>query len=178
MGSKDVAANDTLFSLFPDGRLRNQRTGWCVRRVNCAGEKVYDLGPCDGPAVSIFNIWKARANQADLREFVGLPTVGVTDCNACGPYLLKQICGTKETNCGKEASAGWTKSQVHIVQGPEEKPFYISFAQSPMSLCGTYMQEIDSPVVGPNPVPPWYYFHKYMADGSPAPREAGAPPEA
>jgi hypothetical protein len=167
-------SNETLFYFFPDGRVRNVRTGWCIRRTKCSGQEVYDLGGCDSPLVSKFNLWKARANRADLREFVGLPPTGVEGpCTQCGPYLLKQICGQKGTSCGREDIAGWTRHQVHIVPPAEEEAYTIAFSPSPFDICGTRVQQTgEGTAVGePDPIPPWYYFHRYSPDGSIKKRE-------
>jgi hypothetical protein len=167
-------SNETLFYFFPDGRVRNVRTGWCIRRTKCSGQEVYDLGGCDSPLVSKFNLWKARANRADLREFVGLPPTGVEGpCTQCGPYLLKQICGQEGTSCGREDIAGWTRHQVHIVPPAEEEAYTIAFSPSPFDICGTRVQQTgEGTAVGePDPIPPWYYFHRYSPDGSIKKRE-------
>jgi len=167
--SIEKPTNETLFYFFADGRVRNVRTGWCIRRTKCHGHYVYDLGGCDSPLVSKFNLWQARANRADLREFVGLPPVGVEGpCTQCGPYLMKQVCGQEGTSCGRSDHAGWTRHQVHIVPKHEDESYTLAFAPSPFSLCGTRMQQTgEGTGIGePDPVPPWYYFHRYSPDGT------------
>ena len=57
--SIEKPTNETLFYFFADGRVRNVRTGWCIRRTKCHGHYVYDLGGCDSPLVSKFNLWQA-----------------------------------------------------------------------------------------------------------------------
>lgn len=168
VGSTEKPAAGSLFTLLPDGRLQNKVTGWCVRRVECLGQDVYDLGACEQPAVSVFNLWKARSNQADVVEYMGLPLTGVDGpCSSCGPYMLKQLCGTPETehSCGSEqsSSVGWTKERIHRVPEPLEHRYTLAFAPAPRPLCGTKIQQTEpSPLEGMNdPVPPWYYLHKY-----------------
>ena len=35
-----------------------------------------------GPQVSVFNLWEARSNQADVTDFVGLPLAGASAARA------------------------------------------------------------------------------------------------
>lgn len=168
IGSTEKPAEGSLFNLLPDGRLQNKITGWCMRRVKCHSQYVYDLGTCEQPAVSIFNLWKARSNQADVVEYMGLPLTGVDGpCSSCGPYMMKQLCGTAETeaSCGSEAtsSVGWTRDRVQRLPEPDEHRYTLAFAPAPRPLCGTRIQQTEpSPLEGMNdPAPPWYYLHKY-----------------
>lgn len=159
----------SLFTLLPDGRLQNKRTGWCVRRMTCLGDSVYDVGICETAAVSIFNIWKARSNQAELTEFVGFPLAGVEGaCSSCGPFLVKQLCGTKETDAscgGVPGVVGWTKQGNHIISKSDSERYTLSFSPALNPLCGTMVQQsLPQPLdlTGmSDPAPPWYYFHKY-----------------
>jgi len=166
VGSTAKPKDGTIFKLLEDGRLQNKQTGWCVRRVQCHGEYVYDLGDCGQPAVSVFNLWEARSNQADVTDFVGLPLKGVDRiCSSCGPYLLKQLCGTKETSasCGSSGKmAGWTKRRVQMAPQQDEHRYTLQFAPAPRPLCGTRVQQMQPlDLLADDPVPPWYYFHKY-----------------
>jgi len=174
VGDTVAPAPDMLWNFFEDGRIRNKRTGWCIRRMECDTESIYDLGPCDQPAAGIFNVWKARSNRADMQEYVGLPLKGVDNpCSLCGPFILKQRCGTEETamSCNdKTVATGWTKKRVMLKPQSQEQPYTTSFGPSLKPICGTWVQgqgksnedlnRFEQAISG-DAIPPWYFFHKY-----------------
>ena len=109
-----------------------------------------------------FAIWDLRRLQIDKGLQINTEKI-----------LLKQICGQKGTSCGRHDNAGWTRHQVHIVPPAKEEAFTIAFSPSPFSICGTRVQQTgEGTAIGePDPVPPWYYFHRYAPDGSIKKRE-------
>lgn len=152
----------TLWNFFPDGRARNKLVGLCIRRLTCEAEgttsEVYDLGPCEGPTVVTFNVWKARANNVAIEEYVGTPLTGVDDpCNSCGPFLLKQLCSEETAvSCGRSTvPVGWTKQRVMLRPEKRFERSTLVFGPTPNPVCGTFVQQRGEGML------PWYFFHKY-----------------
>jgi hypothetical protein len=108
------------FHFLYDGRIRNQMTGLCIRRMLCGINPVYDLGDCgEDSTTTAWITTKAVANQMNEREFMGSPLVAVVkeSCNMCGPYQLLQMCKgvPMKSNWGcadTEIKPGWTKLPV------------------------------------------------------------------
>lgn len=169
LGEASTPSPDILFNFFLDGRIRNKLTGLCLRRVLCGDSFIYDLGPCEEQTAVKFSVWKSNFGRLDNLGFLGPPLQGLkTACSMCGPFVLKQKCGTPETSvsCGtRQVPPGWTKKRTMLRPKYEKLDQYtLAFSPSPRSLCGTMVQETaprDPLDLSAGDPPPWYFFHRY-----------------
>lgn len=99
----------------------------CVRRMECKGAHVYDLGPCDGPGrISQFMVTRAAAHDPNTYVPVGtLAKVVDNDrCQSlCGPYIVLERCRSEggprngARGCGHnyKGDPGWTRGHGHYL---------------------------------------------------------------
>lgn len=115
------------FSLATGGQILGKGINLCVRRMECKGSHVYDLGPCDGPGrISQFMV--TREAQHDASQYVPVGTLAkVVDydrCQSlCGPYIVLERCRSEggprngARGCGHnyKGDPGWTRGHGHYL---------------------------------------------------------------
>lgn len=114
------------FSLEMDGRIRSKVTGLCIRRMDCDGRKMFDVGKCDTQQVATFVVKKAQMNHLDHLSQMGFPSsaVAAEQCEICGAYMLTYRCrgmmmpgGRSLCIKGFHSKPGWTNMPSQSIPG-------------------------------------------------------------
>ncbi|CAD7923056.1 unnamed protein product [Amoebophrya sp. A25] len=134
LGYDQVKKARQEFKFFGSGQLMSAfHGGFCLRRVLCRTQHVYDLGPCeDMDTRVVFEVSVPVRNTNELKP-VGRPLVALNQeptCQSCGPFMMIQFCKHGQVrgkghcvHAGSEKSrAGWTQLRSQWLPPPDPNP--------------------------------------------------------
>eukprot|EP00419_Tripos_fusus_P022031 CAMPEP_0172722028 /NCGR_PEP_ID=MMETSP1074-20121228/80470_1 /TAXON_ID=2916 /ORGANISM="Ceratium fusus, Strain PA161109" /LENGTH=346 /DNA_ID=CAMNT_0013547925 /DNA_START=73 /DNA_END=1113 /DNA_ORIENTATION=- len=142
------------FAFATTGQIIGKGSNLCVRRMECKGDHVYDLGACDGPGrISQFMVKRTAEHDANQYVPVGtLAKVAEYDrCTVlCGPYIVLERCrseggprnGAKGCGHNYKGDPGWTRGHGHYL-GEEVSEGWIH--RGPRRSLTTEMKELFLP---------------------------------